>query len=135
MHRFAGALAARLFAGRSGPADHRALAKHFERIHQHAAKSRAVAEQQRDRHDAPGNSRHGQKAAHRIASERGPRLAKYFKEHGVSPPPQSAKLRWDPRTPRDSRGTKRTAPQSNPVTRRKARRASSWPAILQKTAA
>src|SRR5438874_1960710 len=79
--RLAGALAPRLFAGRSRPRNDRALSKNFKGIHEHAAKAGTVAEQQRDRNNPPRNSRHGQEAANGVATQSRPRLLENLAEH------------------------------------------------------
>src|SRR5207245_5725850 len=55
-HGFARALSACLLAGSPGPANNGALAKDFERVHQHAAKSGAIADKECDCHDSPSNA-------------------------------------------------------------------------------
>src|SRR5713226_5631605 len=76
-----GTLTAGLLTRPSRPTDHGAFAKNLKGVHQHTAKTGAVAEQQRHGHDSPGDSRHREEAAHRIAAERRPSFFEDFPEH------------------------------------------------------
>src|SRR5437762_456432 len=84
--RLASAFTARLLAGGAGPGNDRALPENFERIHEHTAKARAIAEQECDRDYSPRNAGHRQEAANGVAAKGGPRL---FEDFGQHQPPAS----------------------------------------------
>jgi hypothetical protein len=77
----AGALASRLLAGLSGPADHRSLAEGVEGRDDHGAKPSAVGYQEGHGGYTPRNSQHGEKTPQWLTAERGPSLDEDFAKH------------------------------------------------------